>query len=214
MLAGHYAAAFVAKGAEPKLPLWLLLLAAQLVDILWAVLVLTGAERASLDFELPSNPLVAEYMPYTHSLLGGAVCASLFGLLVWRWLGSGRCAVLAALVVLAHWFFDLPMHRPDLTLYGTDPRLGLQLWNYPLLAHSVELALLLAAFLLYWWWARPRQGQARAALIVLSVLLIVQLYAIFAPPPPNITQMAVSLLLFWLALAGLAAWLERSAAPD
>jgi hypothetical protein len=37
----------------------------------------------------------------------------------------------------------------------------------------------------------------------------VQLYSIFAPPPPNVLQMTVSLLVLWLVMPGLAAWLER-----
>lgn len=213
MLAGHYAAAFAGKGAEPTVPLWLLFVAAQLVDILWAVLVLLGLERASLDYSLPSNPLVAEYMPYTHSLLGTAVIATLAGLAVMRWRGSRRAAIIVALVVLSHWFFDLPMHRPDLTLAGFEPKLGLQLWNHPVLAHSLELGVLVLSYFLL----ATRGGWAananRAVVRLLGVLVAVQLYAIFAPPPPTVTQMVVSLLVVYLALAGLAAWLERRQQP-
>lgn len=208
MLAGHYAAAFAGKGAEPTLPLWVLFVATQLVDILWAVFVLVGLERASLDYSLPSNPLVAEHMPYTHSLLGTAVIATLAGLAVGSWRGSRRDAAITALVVLSHWFLDLPMHRPDLTLAGFAPKLGLQLWNHPVLAHSFELSVLvLSCFLL------PRRGGRRSAVILLGVLVVVQLYAILAPPPPTVTQMVVSLLVLWLALAGLAAWLESRHKP-
>lgn len=213
MLAGHYAASFIGKSAAPKLPLWLLFIAAQFLDIFWGVFVLTGVERAGLDYSLPSNPMVAEYMPYTHSLLGTAVAATLVGLAMWKWLGSARSATVVALVVLSHWFFDLLMHRPDLTLAGGDSKLGLQLWNYPLLAHSFELALLLLSYWVYRAVAKPDARQARAALILASVLVIVQLYAIFAPPPPNVPQMAASLLVLWLLIPGLAAWLERPKKP-
>ncbi len=208
MLAGHYAAAYFAKTAEPKLPLWLLFLAAQFVDILWGLFVLTGVERAGLDDSLPSNPLVAEFMPYTHSLLGTAVAAGLVWFALRTRLAPRRAALILALVVLSHWFFDLLMHRPDLTLAGTDPKLGLQLWNYPLLAHSFELGLLVLSYFVFRSVARPGKAQNRAALILLIVLVIVQLYSIFAPPPPNVPQMAVSLLLLWLVMPGLAAWLE------
>ncbi len=208
MLAGHYAASFAGKRAEPRVRLWVLLVAAQLVDIIWAVLVLTGVERASLDYSLPSNPLVAEYMPYTHSLLGAAVIAMVAALVVWRWLGSWRGGLVVGLVVVSHWFLDLPMHRPDLTLAGADPKLGWQLWNYPLLAHAVELGVLILCWLLL---PNRRGGWA---VILLLVLVVVQLYAILAPPPPSVTQMVLSLLVVYLAIAGLAAWLEpRSAAP-
>lgn len=209
MLAGHYAAAFAGKTAEPKLPLWLLFVAAQFVDIVWGVLVLTGVERAGLDYSLPSNPLVAEFMPYTHSLLGTALAAALLWVAVRAKSGSLRFATIVALVVLSHWFLDLLMHRPDLTLAGGDPKLGLRLWNYPVLAHSFELGLLVLSYWVFRIVAKPDARQGRAALILLSVLVIVQLYSIFAPPPPNVPQMTLSLLVLWLAMPALAAWLER-----
>ena len=44
----------------------------------------------SLDPSLPSNPLVLEHMPYTHSLLGTAVWAGLAGFATWRWFHAAR----------------------------------------------------------------------------------------------------------------------------
>ncbi len=208
MIAGHYAAAFAGKTAEPKLPLWLLFVAAQFVDIIWGVLVLAGVERAGLDYSLPSNPVVLEFMPYTHSLVGTAVVATLVWFAIRQKLGSRRSATIVALVVLSHWFLDLLMHRPDLTLAGGDSKLGLQLWNHPLFAQSLELGLLLLSVLVFRAVVHPDTRQARAALILLAVLVIVQLYSIFAPPPPNVPQMVVSLLVLWLVMPGVAAWLE------
>ena len=84
MLVGHYAAAYVAKTAEPRVPLWLLFAAAQLVDIVWCVLALSGVERVSLDYSLPSNPMVADYMPFTHSLMANAIWATFAAVVVWK----------------------------------------------------------------------------------------------------------------------------------
>ncbi len=211
MLAGHYAAAFVGKTTEPHLPMWVLFLAAQLVDILWAAFVMVGLERASLDYSLPSNPLVADYMPYTHSLLGAAVIAALAGVAVSVWLGSQRNGIIVGLVVLSHWFFDLPMHRPDLTLAGSGTKLGLQMWNHPLVALSFELGVLVLSY--FWLTSRAASRSlsaksAKSALVLVVVLVAVHLYSILAPPPSTVTQMAVSLLAVWLGLAALAGWLE------
>lgn len=207
MFVGHYAAAYAGKAVVPRAPLWLLLIAAQAVDLLWAVLLLSGVEQAHLDHRLPSNPLVAESMPYSHSLLGGVVVALLVAALalrIWRHRGI---AVAAAFVVLSHWFCDWLMHRPDLTLYGVPPKLGLGLWEFPLLAHSLEIALLLLTAA---WASRQVDApQQRGLWIVAGVLLVSQLYAALFPPPPTITLMAVTLLLSWLAYPALAAWLEQ-----
>ncbi len=74
MFVGHFSVAFVAQRVEPRVLLWALLLAAQLVDVAWALL-LAGRERASLNASLPSNPLVLEHMPYSHSLLATGLWA-------------------------------------------------------------------------------------------------------------------------------------------
>ncbi len=208
MLAGHYAAAYFAKTAEPRLPLWALFAGAQLVDIAWCVLALAGVERLSLDYSLPTNPLVADYMPYTHSLLANALWAVAAALVAWKWLGSGRAAVILALAVLAHWFFDLPMHRSDLTLAGGEHKLGFALWQYPVLAHSLEFALLGLSVWLYVAWVKPAAPQRKAAIWLGLLLAGLQIYSIVAPPPKTVTEMVASLLVVYLAVAGLAAWLE------
>src|SRR5438034_5643892 len=70
MFVGHYGVSFGAKKAEPAIPLWVLFIAVQLLDVLWAPFVLLGIEKVRI---VPgftaSNPLDLYYMPYTHSLV-------------------------------------------------------------------------------------------------------------------------------------------------
>ncbi len=117
MFIGHYSASFIAKAIAPAVPLWLLLVAAQLVDIVWGLLVLGGVELATLDAALPSNPLVLQYMPYSHSLVATIVW-SLIAFVVankaFRF--AARESMVVMVVVASHWFFDLLVHRPDLPL--------------------------------------------------------------------------------------------------
>ena len=103
MFVGHYAAALAAKSAEPRGPLWTYVLACQLVDVAWGGLIMTGAERMSLDHDLPGSALVLEHMPYTHSLPGAlawAVGAAILAKLVLRlpW----RAGVFIGLAVFSH----------------------------------------------------------------------------------------------------------------
>ncbi|HKR95914.1 MAG TPA: hypothetical protein VJW55_11150, partial [Candidatus Angelobacter sp.] len=71
MFIGHYSASFAGRAAEKRLPLWLLFIAVQFIDVLWAIFVLLGVEKVRI---VPgftaSNALDLYYMPYTHSLLG------------------------------------------------------------------------------------------------------------------------------------------------
>src|SRR5689334_6249769 len=117
MFVGHYGASFLGKAAAPRVPLWVLLLAAQLVDVAWAVFILLGIERFHLDPSLPSNPLVLEHMPYTHSLVGTVAWAALAAGLVAasaRFGDGRRAAVVTALVVASHWALDVLVHRADM----------------------------------------------------------------------------------------------------
>ena len=45
MFVGHYGPSFAIRAVRPEIPLWVLFIAAQLVDIAWATLVLAGIEK-------------------------------------------------------------------------------------------------------------------------------------------------------------------------
>ena len=45
MFVGHYGPSFALQRVERRVPLWLLFIAVQFVDILWAVLILLGIEK-------------------------------------------------------------------------------------------------------------------------------------------------------------------------
>ena len=71
MFVGHYGVSFAAKRVAPTIPLWALFIAVQLLDVIWAPLVLAGIEKVRIVPGITaSNPLDLYYMPYTHSLVG------------------------------------------------------------------------------------------------------------------------------------------------
>jgi hypothetical protein len=214
MLIGHYSAAFVAKRIEPRLPLWSLLLAAQVVDIFWAIFVLTGLEKASLDPTLPSNPLVLSSMPYTHSLGATFIwgfMALLVGMLSMHG-GMRRLAfgIMLAATVMSHWFLDLIVHRPDLALWGEEAKMGLGLWNWPLPAFALEVALVAASIV---WMIRSRTlhvGQLRKRIMILgAVLIVIQVASLLGATPATIPVVAVSGLLIYAFVAALGWWVEH-----
>ena len=215
MFVGHYSAAFIAKRLEPRLPLWSLLLAVQLVDVVWAVLVLLGIERATIDFSLPGNPLVLSYMPYTHSLpatLLWSVLAGLIGMLIWS--GGKRklaLAVTLGFTVASHWLLDLLVHRHDLALWGSSHKIGLGLWNLPLLSFGLEVILLLGSV---WFLARSgnwAQQRNRALAGLCLGLLALQVASQFAAPPSSLQQMVASALAVFLLVPLAGRWVEASA---
>lgn len=212
MFVGHYSAAFAGRAVAPRVPLWVLLLAAQLVDVAWVALVLLGAEHVRLDPGLPSNPLVLEHMPYTHSLVGNAAFAAAGGAWVAARRGLGgtrRLGAVVAAVVLSHWLLDFLVHRPDMTLWPGGRAFGLSLWNHPWAAQLLELGLLWGALAL----ARRRGalpgGSGRRALALCGGLTALQLGVLVAPLPTAVPALVATTGVVFVAVAAVGIWVER-----
>lgn len=182
MFVGHYGVSFATKKADPSIPLWVLFIAVQWLDVVWAPFVLLGIEKVRIVPGITaSNPLDLYYMPYTHSLVA-AILWSAAATAVYRLLvrAPGRTSLLVGLAVLSHWVLDLIVHRPDLPLYDNTAKVGLGLWDYPAWAFGLEATLLLGASALY----LKAQPSARTAIIVFGLVMLgVQAYVFFGPPP-------------------------------
>jgi hypothetical protein len=141
MFIGHYAPAFVA-AASPKSPkLGALFVAAQLVDIAFFSFLILGVEHLRLSPHATAMNAMDLYdMPWTHSLVGAIGWGVLFALAIKALRGSWTASAIGGAVVVSHWLIDLLVHRPDLTLAGSPPALGLGLWNHPWIEIPLELA--------------------------------------------------------------------------
>jgi hypothetical protein len=204
MFIGHWAPALVA-AANPRAPsLGKLFIAAQLVDWAFFGLLLLGVEHMRFSPGISvMNPMDLYHMPYTHSLAGAAVFAGLFGGAVWLASKDRVAALLGGAVVLSHWFLDLIVHVPDLTLAGSPPKLGLGLWNYPTIEMPLELAITFGAL---WLYARARRPAVSRVLLLGGVLLLLQTVNWFIPVEPEVTSGTSLLAFFAYGLATLAAW--------
>jgi hypothetical protein len=131
LFTGHYSFSFAGralagtdagKNNEKRIPLWLLFLAVQWIDVMWSIFVLLGIEKVRI---VPgftaSNALDLYYMPYTHSLLG-VLCWSVLAYVVCQLfpqLRGMRTGLIVAAAVFSHWILDLIVHIPDLALYDS-----------------------------------------------------------------------------------------------
>ena len=89
MFTGHYSFSFAGKSAERRIPLWLLFLAVQWIDVMWSIFVLLGIEKVRIVPGITaSNALDLYYMPYTHSLAG---------VLCWSALAYAVCQIVPSL---------------------------------------------------------------------------------------------------------------------
>ena len=194
MFIGHWAPA-LALAARPKAPgLGTLFVAGQLVDWAFFGLLLTGTEAMRFRPGVSvMNPMDLYHMPYTHSLLGSAVFAAAFGALVLGLTKSRAAGAIAALVVLSHWFMDLLVHVPDLTLAGSPPKLGLGLWNHPAIEMPLELGLTFGAL---WLYVRAKRPAPLRVGLLAAVLLLLQAVNWFGPVEAEVTT-GTSVLAFF-----------------
>jgi membrane-bound metal-dependent hydrolase YbcI (DUF457 family) len=213
MFVGHYGPSFAIKALRPAIPLWLLFIAVQLVDVAWAVLILLGVEKVRIVPGITaSNPLDLYYMPYTHSLVAAIFWSVAVAVFVWFLprVAPRAAAVWVGVAVFSHWVLDLLVHRPDLPLYDDTMKVGLGLWNYPVVALTLEGALLFGGMILYLRVTKPINAIGRVGLPVFGVVMLaIQSYVFFGPPPASPVAAAITALVSYGVFAVLAEWLAR-----
>jgi hypothetical protein len=213
MLVGHYGVAFGAKPSTPVVPLWVYFIAVQWLDVVWSILVLCGVEKLRI---IPgfteANPYDLYYMPYTHGLPGAIVLSLALGAIVAAMVARqrGMAFLIVAAAAFSHWILDLIVHIPDLPLYDNSDKVGFGLWRHVAVSFPLEIAVLLIGA---WFYARALPPAGRRGHIALRsfvvLLVLLQVYANFGPPPSSQTAMAIMALGLYVALAAVAALVER-----
>jgi hypothetical protein len=192
-------------------------IAVQLIDVVWAVLVLAGVEKVRIVPGITaSNPLDLFYMPYTHSLVAA---------IVWAMAATAACrsrpkfragsaAVWVGVAVFSHWVFDLLVHRPDLPLYDDTMKMGFGLWNFPAIAFALEAALLFGGMALYLKRTTPVNPVGRFGPTVFGLAMLgIQAYVFFGPPPASPSAAAVTALVAYVVFAAVAGSIDRRRRP-
>lgn len=214
MFIGHYGAALAAKPLAKPVPLWVLFVAVQWLDVVWSGFVLAGIEKVRIvPGFTPASPLDLYFMPYTHSLAGAAAFSLVFGAFALRFVKEKRLAAVAVVAgaAFSHWLLDLVVHMPDLPLLAdSGTKLGFGLWRWLWLSLPLELAILLAGAVVH---ARAVPSRTRLGDMALwafvAAMAGLEVYGVFAPPPAGPAEQAqISLVAYGLValLAGLTDW--------
>ena len=217
MFIGHYAPAFIA-ATRPRAPqLGVLFVAAQLIDYGFFAFLVIGVEHLRLvPGATAMNPMDLYSMPYTHSLVGAVAWSLAFAALLWGITRRQEAAILGGAVAFSHWLIDLLVHGADLTLWGTAPKFGLGLWNYPLIEMPLELFFAFGG--LAWYLRRTSAmttvGRAAPWLLGLAMLALQafnwfgpQPHSIIDPPPASTGPLG---LFAYTVLAVIAWWMAKN----
>lgn len=145
----HFAFGFGGKWFASKLPLWVLLIASALLDIIWGLFWLLGIEN--------------EAAPWSHGLFMAIVWSAIAALVVGGLYKNRKYGILTGAVVFSHWIIDFITHpmgavinngeplSPDLfLLFYNSPKVGLGLYNgSPVVAYIFEFAVLAVGIVSY-----------------------------------------------------------------
>lgn len=212
MFIGHFAVAFGAKKAAPKVSLGTLIVAAAFLDVVWPVMVLLGVESFRIVPGFTAvNPLDFTYYPWSHSLLMTMVWSVAFGLVYFAVSGDRAGAVCVGLVVASHWVLDFISHIPDMPLYpGGSVKLGLGLWRSIPATFAVEGILFAAGV---WMYVHATRARDRIGSIgwwaYVALLLALYIPGPWASRPPSENIVAIFGIIALVIFGPWAYWIER-----
>jgi hypothetical protein len=177
----HAATGLIIKTIYPDVPMTVILVSVQLIEILWVVLNFFGVEKTTTENSVKSvSDVHLEFMPFSHSV------ASTFVLAVGAWiiivLGFKEVDVgtAVALGIGSHLVLDLISHARDITMapFLDGRKLGLGLYEKPAVAFAFE-----TIYGIFCWWLYG--GSAALFWIILLFNLANASFFIKAMPGPE-----------------------------
>jgi hypothetical protein len=137
----HLSFGFAGKWISSKIPLFILLIASELLDILWAIFWLIGIENIT-------------GAPWSHGFLMSIIWSMLAAFVIIFIYRNAKSGITVGIVVFSHWILDFITHpmgavmngeplSPDLYLvFYNSPKVGLGLYNQSkMLAYIFEFTL-------------------------------------------------------------------------
>src|SRR4026209_1659120 len=191
MFVGHYSVAFAVRTEQNKIPLWVLFVAVQFLDYIWATLVLLGIEKLRVLKGFTAGSMLDSYFhPYSHSLITAILWSVVAALIYKAFWGrysrhySKSAPLIIGVAVFSHWILDLVAHPRDLAIYDNTWKVGFGLWNYRDPEFALEIALLAGGIATYL--TRNAMPVIRKGAVIAFglVLVIVQIGDTFVPRTP------------------------------
>ena len=157
----HIGVGFAAKKVAPAVPVIILIIAAEFIEIVFMLLWGAGIEH-------PPTEAGAPFSPYSHSILFGVLWSILAGLLTLAISKNIKLSWIIGLLVFSHTILDV-IASPKLAFYPTDtgvPMLfdytntyGLGLWKNQIIAWIGEFGFLLTGIFIFIMTIRKKRAE-------------------------------------------------------
>jgi membrane-bound metal-dependent hydrolase YbcI (DUF457 family) len=158
---GHFAIALAAKPAAPKMPIWVLLVASEVLDILTFGFKALGMEDFGVNttsLERGLKVIVPGTIPWSHGLFMSIVWSVVATAIAYLFYRDRRTSSMIGLVVFSHWVLDFIVHPGELPLlFNGSPTVGLGLWTSGpglILSGVLEFLLLAGGMTIYFIWRK------------------------------------------------------------
>jgi membrane-bound metal-dependent hydrolase YbcI (DUF457 family) len=165
----HASIALMAKPIAPKAPLWVLLAATQVPDLLSFGFMAAGIEHGAvtrLDFEHGLQYLSPASIVWSHGLFMSVVWSVVVAAIAFAFLRDRRTSAVIGLMAFSHWVLDFIVY-PNMPLFLDDsPMIGLGLITSGpglILGILLEIALIGGGIAIY---VTTRKRKAHARILV------------------------------------------------
>jgi len=147
----HAGVGLASKRIAPKIPVWILVIAAYLIDIIWGIFFFAGIEKMSGSDSSATNP-------WSHGLLMSLIWSMLAGLVTMLISKDRRTSLVIGLLLFSHWIIDFISHPmtavfPDNTglplLFEGSPLVGLGVWRTQAGVYIGEYGTLIVGLVIY-----------------------------------------------------------------
>ena len=175
----HAATGLIIKKIYPDVPMTVILVSVQLIEILWVVLNFLGVEKTTTENRVKSvSDVHLEYMPFSHSVVSTVVLAAGAWILIALVFRAAYVGAAVALGICFHLVLDLISHARDIAIapIPDSKKFGVGLYEKPTVAFVFEII-----FGIFCWWL---YGGSRALFLII-VLFNLANASFFIKPIPG-----------------------------
>jgi membrane-bound metal-dependent hydrolase YbcI (DUF457 family) len=205
----HAATALIIKKEFPNVPIILLLISVQFMEILWVILNFLEIEHTTTEIDVKYvGDVHLTYMPFSHSIVTMLCVALLVWAIISKGLDQPDIGIAMGIGVISHLFLDLITHSNDIVIapFMDGPKYGLGLYaKFPMIAFYLEIG-----YGIVCWWIY-RGGLALLFIIVVFNLANISMFSAaisgiekyMANRPSLITTIILAQIMVTLTLVGI-----------